>query len=734
MSVRSVLLWIGALALVSTEVGAEDRFVDLPDIALSPELAATQVGPFPKTFRFATNWLFHPGDDPSFARPELDDEAWVRLDSLGTLLPPVSQARIGWNGIGWFRLHLNVPPGMRERQLALVWLQSGAADVFVDGERILSVGTVGSPRKTERVYVSLERGKLTPLRFGSGAEHVLAVRYSNFWALDNPPDDEFEPGFDMGLAELEDAIESRLTAMRIISIQQAFAAVPLSFAVLHLLVFFFYRKLRGHLYFALFAASVAALIYTPLHGASTVDPGVHVYYAQLFRVSIVSTVVSGLRFLYHEIAGALPRYFWVASGVGLVMVVLMSIIPEDWYLYYFVIFFLPGILRLTYVGIRRRVPGAGIITLGWVVFAAGGTWQVLIHTQLLPDLEWFPYIQGTLLLLLSMSAHLARDVARTNRDLEAQLAQVQELSEEALAQERRARQEALAREHLEAENALKTAELEAARERQKVLDELEETNVELRRTQAQLVHSAKMAALGNMVAGITHEINSPIGAIRSTVDTLGRAASRLRDALGPKFLHETDEDAGVGKAFDVIATSNHVIAEAIERVTGIVRNLRNFARLDEAEFLVADLQEGLESTLAVMATEIGDGISVVREYGDIAPIYCSPGQLNQVFMHLMKNAVQAMVGSGQLAISTSQDEDRVHIRLRDTGTGMPPEQVEHIFDFTFRSGGTRVKMGLGLVADYNIVQDHDGEMEIRSEVGVGTEVRVSLPRRESNDA
>jgi len=96
--------------------------------------------------------------------------------------------------------------------------------------------------------------------------------------------------------------------------------------------------------------------------------------------------------------------------------------------------------------------------------------------------------------------------------------------------------------------------------------------------------------------------------------------------------------------------------------------------------------------------------------------------------------VQAMDGSGQLAIGTSQDEDRVHIRLRDTGTGMPPEQVEHIFDFTFRSGGTRVKMGLGLVADYNIVQGHDGEMEIRSEVGVGTEVRVSLPRRESDDA
>ena len=100
-------------------------------------------------------------------------------------------------------------------------------------------------------------------------------------------------------------------------------------------------------------------------------------------------------------------------------------------------------------------------------------------------------------------------------------------------------------------------------------------------------------------------------------------------------------------------------------------------------------------------------------------------------MHLMKNAAQAMDGSGELALGTSQDEDRVHIRVRDSGTGMPPEQLEHIFDFSFRSG-TRVKMGLGLVADYNIVQAHDGEMEILSEVGVGTEVRVSLPRREGD--
>jgi signal transduction histidine kinase len=174
------------------------------------------------------------------------------------------------------------------------------------------------------------------------------------------------------------------------------------------------------------------------------------------------------------------------------------------------------------------------------------------------------------------------------------------------------------------------------------------------------------------------------------------------------------------------------MSEATNRVSGIVQNLRSFARVDEAEFQMANLEEGLDSTLAVMQSEIPDGISVLKDYGDISPIFCSPGQLNQVFMHLIRNAVQAMVSKGRITISTSQDTEKVYVRIRDTGPGIPPEQLEHIFDFRFRARESRVKMGLGLVANYNVIQAHEGDIRIESTVGEGTEVQITLPRREGD--
>jgi signal transduction histidine kinase len=408
------------------------------------------------------------------------------------------------------------------------------------------------------------------------------------------------------------------------------------------------------------------------------------------------------------------------------MLLLIPFVDLHIYFYYFLVAFFPEVLRTLYLGTRRCVEGCGLIVLGWVVFAGACVFQALIELGHLKfEFIWFPYIVGILVLLVCMSAYLARSVARTNRDLEAQLEQVKRLSDQTLAQERRAREEAIAREHLEAENVLKTAQLEAAHERQKVLDELERTNVELRHTQASLVQSAKMAALGKLVAGITHEINSPVGAIRSTVDTLGRALAKLRD---PSASSDRDGAAPeADRAFDVVAQSSGVIGDAAERITGIVGNLRNFARLDEAEFQIANLEEGLDSTLAVM--DIGENITITKKYAGVDPVYCSPGQLNNVFMHLITNACQAVGDEGTIALTTFQDDTHVNVQIGDSGRGIPVEQLAQIFDFDFRAGASRVKMGMGLVADYNVVQALHGELAIESQVGVGTQVTVRLPRR-----
>ena len=187
----------------------------------------------------------------------------------------------------------------------------------------------------------------------------------------------------------------------------------------------------------------------------------------------------------------------------------------------------------------------------------------------------------------------------------------------------------------------------------------------------------------------------------------------------------------VNTAFQAMANANQVITTGTQRVTDIVQSLRSFARLNEAEFQVFDVHEGLESTLMLLKPQIGDEITVLKHFGDIPPIYGAPGQLNQVFLSLLKNAAQAIEGKGEIRIKTLQAQDQVEIQISDTGRGIPPEQLQRLFDFGFNAADFRVKMGFGLPTAYKTVQEHNGTIELESKVGKGTEVTISLPRGEA---
>jgi len=255
---------------------------------------------------------------------------------------------------------------------------------------------------------------------------------------------------------------------------------------------------------------------------------------------------------------------------------------------------------------------------------------------------------------------------------------------------------------------------------------LEENLRLLRETQSRLVMQEKMASLGDLVAGVAHEMNTPLGAIGSMHDTLIRAIDKLKQTLDT-IPAEYKDNRTIQSVFEVVADANRVIASGTERVSTVVGSLRNFARLDEAEFQTVDIHEGIDSVLTLLESPMGERIIVDRNYGEIQPIYCSPGQLNQVFMHLLKNAIEAIEGSGNITISTCETDVGVCVRISDTGRGIPADQLARIFDFDFHATGQRMKMGFGLATDYRIVQDHGGEIQIESEVGTGTEVTVSLP-------
>ncbi len=267
----------------------------------------------------------------------------------------------------------------------------------------------------------------------------------------------------------------------------------------------------------------------------------------------------------------------------------------------------------------------------------------------------------------------------------------------------------------------------ALRESYEELEEkVEARTLELRQKQSQLVQSEKMAALGQLVAGVAHEINTPLGALGSNIDIFARTLRRIETIV---------DEAGVSgneKLNQLLRSAGEltkVSQTAAERIVTIVGSLRRFARLDEAELDEVDLHEGIENTLTLVQHELKNRIQVEKDYGEIPRVKCYPNQLNQVFMNLLVNASHAIEGQGNISIKTRREGDNVRIEFRDSGRGIPQENLARIFDPGFTTKGSGVGTGLGLSIVYRIVQDHRGSIQVESDVGKGSTFKLLLPIR-----
>ena len=258
-------------------------------------------------------------------------------------------------------------------------------------------------------------------------------------------------------------------------------------------------------------------------------------------------------------------------------------------------------------------------------------------------------------------------------------------------------------------------------------EELGRTLEQLKEMQHQLIMQEKMASLGNLVAGVSHEINTPVGAMNSMHDTLTRAVDKLKETLEKTFPRDHGDNRDVQSTLDIISDANQVIATGTQRVTGIVGSLRSFARLDEAELKRADIHEGLEDTLTLIQHDFKDRVRVIKNFGSIPPILCYPSRLNQVFLNLLINSNKAIKESGEITITTFQKDNRVHVAIQDTGVGIPKDHLEKMFEPGFTTKGTRVGTRLGLATCYQIVQDHRGEIKVESRVGEGSTFTIILP-------
>ena len=261
----------------------------------------------------------------------------------------------------------------------------------------------------------------------------------------------------------------------------------------------------------------------------------------------------------------------------------------------------------------------------------------------------------------------------------------------------------------------------------RAMSELADANKDLREMQAQLVQSEKMASLGSLVAGIAHEINTPVGAMTSMHDTLVRGIEKLKEHLETSNPELFANDKKLVKIFGVINDANHVINSGATRVAEIVRRLRSFARLDEAELKSVDIHEGLDDTLTLVHHQIKHHIEIVRDYGELPEISVYPSRLNQVFLNLLNNARQAISDEGTITIRTAVEDDRVTVAIQDDGAGIAPENLAKVFDPGFTTKGVGVGTGLGLSICYQIIQDHHGTISAESTLGEGTRFTIRLP-------
>ena len=305
----------------------------------------------------------------------------------------------------------------------------------------------------------------------------------------------------------------------------------------------------------------------------------------------------------------------------------------------------------------------------------------------------------------------------------------------------------LARDNLEQRVEERTQELEL--ERQNLEQRVEERTQELQKilqdltaTQTQLIQSEKMSSLGEMVAGIAHEVNNPVNFIYGNVEY---ANEYIKDLLSLIDLYQQEYPESNLKIADRIAEIDlDYIAKDIlrvlssmkmgaERIRQIVLSLRNFSRLDEADKKEVNIHEGIDNSLFILNHKISKEITIIKNYGNLPEIECYPAQLNQVFMNILNNAIDAVVEAENqpdkhINIDTFKlDDHLIKVVIRDNGSGITPEIINKLFNPFFTTKPVGKGTGLGLSISYKIIEKHKGKIEVRSELGKGTEFIIILP-------
>lgn len=277
--------------------------------------------------------------------------------------------------------------------------------------------------------------------------------------------------------------------------------------------------------------------------------------------------------------------------------------------------------------------------------------------------------------------------------------------------------------------------------------ELAKAYSDLQAAQSTIIQQEKMASVGQLAAGVAHEINNPTGFIMSNLGSLDKYLDRVAQFLqvqdgalsGRTGAAEVAERRKALKIDFIVDDAHSLIRESLdgaERIRKIVQDLKGFSRVDEVVVKPADINAGIESTINIVWNELKYKATVKKEYGVLPPVVCNQGQLNQVFMNILVNAAHAIEKQGEIRIRTWVEDGSVAISISDTGCGIPPDKVRRIFEPFYTTKPVGTGTGLGLSIAYDIVKKHNGSIDVESAVGTGTTftVRIPIAAREPREA
>lgn len=673
-------------------------------------------------------WLFNTDSTTDVSSLPADDHGWQKVNT--EFLKDENGNDVNWPNVGWFRKKFMVPPGWAGKPIALRMGHFGASEIYMDGKLIYRYGIVANNIEGEKIFVPR---KPLVISLDSQASHIIQVHYSNQHAK-NPGYGPKFIGFRVLFAPPD--IISRISVMQVPSLPITIGILFI-FTLFFLFVYFFDRKRVASLLTAcLFFTPCCMFTNTYFKITQTdLEPIVRANnWESLLSSWINCWQVLIVYALYYK--GKMPRRAWIVIGIMLYNFIPSFVYPSlsqaSLILSLLVTF---ELFRIIVTGVIHKRPGFWILLTGALIQHVGYFVFVVDIFNLFPIMtptqELLLMIFPQMGLPLTYALHLAWEFGAANRDLRLQLAQVNKLSETTIRQEQE-KQEILTRqkENLEIMVQDRTKELSHQKE------ELQNTLSHLKSAQAQLIQSEKMASLGELTAGIAHEIQNPLNFVNNFSEINKELLSEMKIEMEKGNITDAKDIA------DDIIDNEEKINQHGKRADSIVKGMLQHSRKSTGQKELTDINvladeylrlsyHGLrakdKSFNAAMKTSLDNAtgkIEIIAQ--DIGRVLLN--LYNNAFYSVNEKAKQNITGyEPSVSVNTRKINNNVEIRVSDNGNGIPGNIIDKIFQPFFTTKPAGQGTGLGLSLAYDIIKAHSGELTVQSKEGEGTEFIISLP-------